>query len=778
MPPASCPEAPGARDAPNLIGAEPLASSVNPMTSESAPRTLAEQLRSWPDSRLAALLEQRPDLAAPAPSDSTQLASRAAARSSLGRALDALNTLELTVLDALVALGPCSLGQLCEVVYAEPEAVATAAERLLDLAVIWGEPEHLRALRAVSEAGALLATGLRAPIGSDPERVATSLGTLTEPARALLDHLDAHGGEGTTGGVGSASAAAVTDLVAKGLLTVKSPGRVVVPGEVSLVLREGRTTRSRADQPPALATSTRDPDAVERAAAGAALESVRRTELLLDGWSTAPPSALRSGGLAVRDLKAAAGLLHVSEAVAALLIEVAAAAGLLTTGHTPDGEAAWLPTDAFDAWSALDQAEQWVRLIDAWLPSSRLSALVGTREVASGKTRNALAAELTSTFAAESRRTALEVLADLPRDEVLAAGTGVASVVSRVVWLRPRRPLGRADMVVWALTEAAELGLTGLGGLSQAGRLILTGDDASAVADLHEHLPTPVDHVLVQADLTAVAPGPLRSDLARTLHTLADVESRGGATVYRFSANSVRRAFDAGWSAAEVHDFLAALSRTPVPQPLTYLVDDVSRTFGTLRVGHAEAFVRADDEMALTELLHHPKAESLGLRRLAPTVLISTVPIDLLLPRLRELGAAPVVEAADGTVRVARPDLLRARTPRERRTPGLTRARQVAHLTAVVTAIRAGDRAVAERPTGAEARGGSSPIDSLAALREAAERSATVWIGYVDSHGGTSERIVDPVSVEGGQLRAFDHRSQDYRLFAVHRITGVRAVPA
>jgi len=40
-------------------------------------------------------------------------------------------------------------------------------------------------------------------------------------------------------------------------------------------------------------------------------------------------------------------------------------------------------------------------------------------------------------------------------------------------------------------------------------------------------LPQEVDHVLIQADLTAVAPGPLEQDFARRLALLADVESRG-----------------------------------------------------------------------------------------------------------------------------------------------------------------------------------------------------------------------------------------------------------
>jgi hypothetical protein len=319
-----------------------------------------------------------------------------------------------------------------------------------------------------------------------------------------------------------------------------------------------------------------------------------------------------------------------------------------------------------------------------------------------------------------------------------------------------------------------------------------------ALADL---MPEPVDHVLLQADLTAVAPGPLESQLARRLQLVADVESRGGATVYRFTPGSVRRALDLGWSAAEVHEFVGSVSRTPVPQPLTYLVDDVARTFGTVRVGHAEAFLRSDDETALAGLLHHPRAGTLGLRRIAPTVLISSVPLDLLLPRLRELGAAPVVEAADGTVHVARPDQLRARTPREQRESrgrAVRAARETAQVAHVVTAVRAGDRAMAARPAAVGGAGGTAgvagadaggdggaagagtgrltPSGAMAALREAAELRTTVLIGYVDNQGRTTERLVDPIRVEGGSLTARDHRSDDDRSFAVHRITMVRPV--
>ena len=680
--------------------------------STNAPRTLADQLRSWPDDALMALLAARPDLATPAPQDTAQLASRAGSRASILRVADQLNLLELTVLDALVAHGgSASLADLQRWVNASGDAVSAAAERLVAVALAWGPPDTLRALSAVTDA----------------------IGTPVS-----------------------------------GLLRREEPSL-----EEALESRGGHTTTLRVDVAPTLATSERDATLVDRAAAGAAFEAVRHLELLLEHWGTQPPAALRGGGLGVRDLKAASVLMHVDERVAALLIETAHAADLVAVGHTDELDSAWLPTEMFDHWLAAPVADRWARLSLAWLGNPRLTGLIGSK--LQGKTVNALAPELERSWLESTRREALAELAALPPGQVLAAGTGIPSLVERLRWLRPRRPTARAEAVAWGVEEASVLGIVALGGLSRHGRVLVESDDPTHQAPpvLQPLLPEPVTHVMVQADLTAVAPGPLEQELARSLATLADVESRGGATVYRFTEGSVRRAFDSGWSLAEVHAFLDTSSATEIPQPLRYLVDDVSRKFGTGRVGAAEAFLRSDDEVALAELVHDSRAASLRLRRIAPTVVVSDVPIDVLLPRLRELGVAPVVEAPDGTVRLARKEAHRARVPSSRARPPSEAARATARVAAVVTAVRAGDRLADARP--AEARR-VTPVSVLAQLREAAEVGTSMWISYVDNDGSTMERVIDPVRVEAGWLTAYDHRTEGNRSFAVHRIVAVRTL--
>ncbi|UFR03812.1 helicase C-terminal domain-containing protein [Streptomyces sp. Go40/10] len=313
--------------------------------------------------------------------------------------------------------------------------------------------------------------------------------------------------------------------------------------------------------------------------------------------------------------------------------------------------------------------------------------------------------------------------------------------------------------------------------LSSAEQAVATAAAARLLAPL---LPDPLDHVLLQADLTAVAPGPLRRPLADTLGVLADVESKGGATVYRFTPASVRRALDAGRTATDLHAFLAEHSRTPVPQPLAYLIDDVARKHGHLRVGAASAYVRCDDDALLNEILADKRAAALRLRRLAPTVLAAQTDPATLLEGLRAMGYAPAAESAEGDVLITR--------AHAHRTPPRTAPEPVPEgppppdatlLAAAIRAIRAGDLAATapRKPVGEPLAGGELPrtssAETLATMQAAVLTGDSVWIGYVNADGAASQRVIAPVRVEGGFVTAYDHTSDEVRTYPLHRITGV-----
>ncbi|WP_282697194.1 helicase C-terminal domain-containing protein [Streptomyces sp. CC208A] len=593
----------------------------------------------------------------------------------------------------------------------------------------------------------------------------------------------------------------------RGLLLPVSPRTVVLPREAALHLRGGRAHRAPEPRAPEVGVAREyRPQVVDGAAAGQAYAALATIEELLKSWDHGGPPVLRAGGLSVRDLRRTATVLDVPEPVAAFWLELAYGAGLLAS----DGEAdeRYAPTPAYDDWLDQPPAERWVRLAAAWLAATRTPGLVGGQD-AKGRTLSALGPDLDRAAAPEVRRRVLGLLAALPP----GAAADPETLLARLRWERPTRggatgpateaPRPAADLrerlARWTLADAELLGITGRGALSTAARALLNlplTEAASPTAEgggvepevaaehaaelLEPLLPEPVDHVLLQADLTAVAPGPLLRPLADALAVLADVESKGGATVYRFTPGSVRRALDTGQTAADLHAFLAAHSRTPVPQPLAYLVDDVARKHGHLRVGAASAYVRCDDDALLGEILADRRSAPLGLRRLAPTVLAARTDPAALLEGLRSMGYAPAAESAEGDVLITRPDAHRTppRTP-PAPVPDGPPTPDTTLLAAAVRAIRAGDRAataVRKEPAAPVTAGGlprTSAAETLATVQAAALTGSAVWIGYVNAEGTASQRVIAPVRVEGGFVTGYDHTADEVRTYPLHRITGV-----
>ncbi|WP_297775001.1 helicase-associated domain-containing protein, partial [Mycobacterium sp.] len=654
-----------------------------------------------------------------------------------------------------------------------PESdVLDAVDDLRQRVLVWGET----ALRVAADA----ATGMPWYPGQviledtfrSAEQIAGLIDDLNQAQLEVLEKLLEGSPMGRTrdAAPGAPADRPVPQLLAIGLLRRIDAETVILPRHVGQVLRGERPGPMRLTAPdPVVSTTT--PDDADATAAGAAIDLLRELDVLLETLSAAPVSELRSGGLGIRDVKRLSKLTGIDEPRLGLILEVAAAAGLIASGM-PDPEPTagegpyWAPTVATDRFTAMSTAERWQLLAASWLDLPSRPALIGTRSP-DAKPYGALSDALYSTAAPLDRRLLLGMLSELPS----GAGVDAVEASAALIWRRPRwakrlQPGPIGDL----LAESHAMGLVGRGAISTPGRALLDedADPQAAVDAMARALPKPVDHFLVQADLTVVVPGPLQRELAEQLAAVATVESAGTAMVYRVSEQSIRHALDVGKTRDWMHALFAKHSKTPVPQGLTYLIDDVARRHGQLRIGLAASFVRCEDPALLAQAV--AATEDVQLRALAPTVAVSPAPIGEVLAALRAAGFAPAAEDSSGAIVDVRPRGARVATPQQRRPYRPVRRPNSESLNAVVAVLRK----VTAAPFG-NIR--VDPAATMTLLQRAAREQDTMVIGYLDAAGVATQRVVSPITVRGGQLVAFDSASGRLRDFAIHRITSVVSAP-
>lgn len=726
------------------------------MTAETArPRTLTEALRSLTPRAVVRLLEHRPDLMDPRPLDLPELAARSTTTASTTRALDQLDAWNRLVAESLAALpDPCSRDDLRQLLEAPTVAVAAAVQDLRERALLWGNDDQLHLVRSVREAFQPYPLGL-APPSARPlstDELTAALRGCTDEARAVLDRLT----WSPTGAVKHATRLVtptsartpVELLLAQRLLRPLDEETVILPREVAWHLRSGRATAAPVPTAaPTLSGPSRRAELVDRAAAGAAYGLLHDVELVAYELESTPHRLLRTGGLGLRDVASLARKLGRDAAYATFVLECAAAAGLIG----PAAALTLLPTPEVDRWSAAPSPDRWLWLVRAWASSSRLFA----RSAEPGA--HALGPEADTSSAPALRSMVMELVAAVPVGTTLALGP----LAEAAAWRRPRLthgPLDAATFVGWTWREASWLGLVALDAVSAFAAA--AGRPGELPAELADLFPATVDRLIIQADLTAVAPGPLTHELTGDLRKLADQESRGGGGVFRFSAGSVRRAFDAGWSAAEIHRWLAQHSTTPVPQPLAYLVDDVARRHGSIRIGTAASYLRIDDEAQAEALLGHPGAAALGLRRVAPGLLVADGDAVDVVELLHRIGHTPAVEDASGSL-VTTP--AQARAPRVF-TPSVARPDPAR----VADQILVGDR---ERPTRQEPK--TSTDAALHSLRSATSSATPVRVAYVGQDGAAVERELTPLDVTAGAFRAVDAENAQIITIPLARIASI-----
>ena len=511
------------------------------------------------------------------------------------------------------------------------------------------------------------------------------LATEPVPAQDVFAALDAT----SPGPTRTAAENALHALCDDGLAAPAEDGTIVVPPRAPQLLAAHDLGPFLAHAPRPVPDDTAAPE--ERAAAvpptsphdesRAAVATLAATvERLLASLATQPAALRKSGGLAVREIKRLAKAAGAGEPHTRLLLDLTLAAGLIALTRTPSGITA-LPTCAYDDWLTRPPGARLAPVLAAWsglwdVPThtpfgETPTALVRGHDRHAPALRHALLAALATVPLGAGTPLPALPLTEPPQRET-DHNTPWTDLLRAADWYRPlavtRRPMAE-ERAAHTLHEAAYLGLAAHGTLTPLGRALLT-DPQSLDEPLAALLPPLLEQAHFQADLTAVVPGRPSAALTGLLASAADRESEGHAVTWRFTPHSVRRALDSGHTAATLLEDLTRASATDtLPQPLGYLIQDAARVHGRMRVLPAACCIRSDDEALLKELVAHRALRSLGLREIAPTVLVSGRQPAATLDALRAAGYAPALESDTGTTTVERLPAHRATAPAPIRDP-------------------------------------------------------------------------------------------------------------
>jgi hypothetical protein len=748
--------------------------------------SFAEYLAGLDAVALTALLEQRPDvLREPVPAGVAQLAQRLDAADSLSAALDRVDHDEVLVLRT-VAVGAATLPALADDLRCPSARARAVVDGLAGRGLAWrladrvglparlgawlsGELSGFRPLAQIARQARLdeLRTAVEAlggdPAGApkaalteqlaglyaDPDVVDRAVAALPQAARRHLDLI-------RTAGIidfpyTPTATGPVATLVRAGLLVCTPYLPPELPREAAAAILRG--TRQGLTGRPALPEATTAPDAGRAGGEGGLLALTT----LLDEARHKPLAMLKKGGVGTRERNRLATRVGVPEP--ALWIDVAAAAGLLARVAGGYG-----PSDRYSAWREEAAARRWATVALAWFA---LQAAPTSRETDDGEVPPPLP---------------LESSAGLIRRALLRAAVGGRSVqaaAGAIGWFCPLQPYdatGLQRKLAAATCEAELLGVVAGDRLTALGEELVAASSrpdavhvlASACTAL---LPDARGLLVLQSDLTAVVSGQPTAAAARLLAEAATAESRGVAATWRFTPQSVRTALDRGWTAEELLGELAAISERPVPQPLEYLVGDVARRHGAVRVRGVQSCVTGS-AAEVAEILATRSLRPLQLSPLAPTVLGSPLERDDLVAHLRKAGFMPMPEGADGAVVLpdrpetsARPVAQRA--PQERRR--VSAAELAARLAAAPEATEP------PSPSNAQLAELAPHLDEaeVALLADALDRRRDVQIVYRNQAGNRSARVVRPEQLYGRWMVSWCHLRAAEREFTVSRIESV-----
>ncbi|MFE1794417.1 WYL domain-containing protein, partial [Streptomyces sp. NPDC059525] len=217
---------------------------------------------------------------------------------------------------------------------------------------------------------------------------------------------------------------------------------------------------------------------------------------------------------------------------------------------------------------------------------------------------------------------------------------------------------------------------------------------------------------------------------------------------------------------------------------------------GRVRIASASCVLHGDEPALLAELAAHRRLAKLGLRQLAPTVLISRSPLDTTLAALRAEGYAPVAETAEGTVRIekTRPRRADSAVPAPRRSRASGGGRIATSTTEESAAFDPSTLAI--RLLAAPPPPEPAPLDAgvpfatdteeivsgwakrlpysdVRRLAHAIDAGRAITVEYVAASGSRTVRTLSHLYLDPPYLEAWCHLRDAERVFTLSRIHSV-----
>lgn len=270
-------------------------------------------------------------------------------------------------------------------------------------------------------------------------------------------------------------------------------------------------------------------------------------------------------------------------------------------------------------------------------------------------------------------------------------------------------------------------------------------------------LPAAAEKVIIQADLTLIAPSPLPTELEISLRRFADTEQIGMASSYRLSALSVSHGLETGLAINEIRALLLRLSEKDLPQPVDYLLKEAESRFARLKVyatkSGAHSQIVSTDKILLAEIHNDQRLKPFALHFDEAGSLHSRFEAELVYFALREANFVAV--RVDENGEVLSPQKLSSKNKvseqRQSVVEDITRMRQ------------------------SDTQGTSDPDDDdlLRQIQLAIKYKAKMVIVLKTSSGEQVEYLVEPVGVANGRLRAKDRKADLERTLPLSSVVSI-----